>query len=89
MATSSGYNNKRQLCNGVRVKRERGHACGCVLTRGLVKGVAAQSERDAALVAAEAAAVEEPALGADALQHVDPLAAEVALLAVHRLPVDT
>lgn len=77
------------MCNGVHVKRERGHACGCVLTRGLVKGVAAQPERDAAPVAAEAAAVEEPALGADALQHVDPLAAEVALLAVHRLPVDT
>lgn len=75
--------------DGVHVERERGHACACVLTRGLVKGVAAQSERDAALVAAEAAAVEEPALGADPLQHVDPLAAEVALLAVHRLPVDT
>lgn len=63
-------------------------ACGCVLTRGLVKGVAAQSECDAAPVAVEAAAVEELALGADALQQVDPLAAEVALLAVHRLPVD-
>lgn len=63
--------------------------CGCILTRGLVEGVAAQSKRDAAPVAAEAAAVEEPALRADALQHVHPLATEVALLTVHRLPVHT
>lgn len=63
--------------------------CGCFLTSGLVEGVAAQPEGDAAPVAAEAAAVEEPALRADALQHVDPLATEVALLTVHRLPVDT
>lgn len=54
-----------------------------------MEGVAAQPESDAAPVAAEAAAVEEPALRADALQHVDPLATEVALLTVHRLPVDT
>lgn len=60
-----------------------------ILTCGLVKGVAAQSECDAAAVAAEAAAVKEPALGADPLQHIDPLTAKVALLAVHRLPVHT
>lgn len=61
----------------------------CILTCGLVEGVSAQPERDAAPVAAEAAAVEEPALGANALQHIDPLATEVALLTVHGLPVHT
>lgn len=47
-----------------------------------MEGVASQSERGATLMARETAAVEEPALGADALQHVDPPAAEVTLLAV-------
>lgn len=56
-----------------------------ILTCRLVEGVSSQSERDAALMAREAAPMEELALGADALQRVDPLTAEVALLAVrHR-----
>lgn len=53
-----------------------------VLTCRLVEGVSSQSERDAALVAGEAAAMEELALRADALQRVDPLVTEVTLLAV-------
>lgn len=48
----------------------------------MIEGVSSQSERDAAPVAGEAAPVEELALGADALQHVDPLTAEVTLLTV-------
>lgn len=56
-----------------------------VLTCGLVEGVASQSERDAALVAGEAAPVEELALGADTLQQVDPLTTEVTLLTVAHL----
>lgn len=56
-----------------------------VLTCALIEGVSSQSECDAALVAGEAAAMEELALGADTLQHVDPLTAEVTLRAVcHR-----
>ena len=56
-----------------------------MLTCVLVKGVSSQSERDAALVAGEAASMEEFSLRTDALQHVNPLAAEVTLLAVgHR-----
>lgn len=51
------------------------------LTCGVIKGVSSQSEGDAALMAGEAAPVEELALGADSLQHVDPLSAEVTLLA--------
>lgn len=51
-----------------------------VLTCGPIEGVASQSQRGAALMARETAPVEELALGADALQHVDPLAAEVTLL---------
>lgn len=62
---------------------------GCVLTCGLVKGVPSQSECDAALVTVEAAAMEEPSLSTDALQHIDPQTTEVALLAVHRLHVGT
>lgn len=53
-----------------------------MLTCALVKGVSCQSERDAALMAFEAATMEELALSADPLQHVDPLTAEVTLLAV-------
>lgn len=53
-----------------------------VLTCGPIEGVAAQSERGAALMARETAPVEELGLGADALQHVDPLATEVTLLTV-------
>lgn len=61
-----------------------GHDQGAwsVLTCRLVEGVSSQSERDAALVAGEAAAMEELALRADALQRVDPLITEVTLLAV-------
>lgn len=56
-----------------------------VLTCGLVKGVSSESESDGAPMAGEAAAMEELALGTDALQHVDPLSTEVTLLAVsHR-----
>lgn len=65
------------------------HGCGCVLTCVLVKGVPSQSECDAALVTVEAAAMEEPSLSTDALQHIDPLTTEVALLAVHRQRVGT
>lgn len=53
-----------------------------VLTCGVIEGVSSQSEGDAALMAREAAPVEELGLGADALQHVDPLTTEVTLLAV-------
>lgn len=57
-----------------------------VPTCGVIEGVSSQPERDAAPMAREAAPVEELALGADALQHVDPLAAEVTLLAVLLTP---
>lgn len=53
-----------------------------VLTCGLVKGVASQSERDTALMTGEAAPMEELALSTDALQHIDPLTTEVTLLTV-------
>lgn len=53
-----------------------------VLTRVLAEGVAPQSQGGATLMAGEAAPVEELALSADPLQHIDPLAAEVALLTV-------
>lgn len=52
------------------------------LTCGVIEGVSSQSECDAAPMTREAAPVEELALGADALQHVDPLTAEVTLLTV-------
>lgn len=55
------------------------------LTCSRIKGVSSQSERDAALMAGEAAPMEELALSTDALQHVDPLTTEVTLLTVgHR-----
>lgn len=47
-----------------------------------MKGVAPQSEGDAAPLAGKAAAMEELALCADALEHVDPLTTEVTFLAV-------
>lgn len=46
-----------------------------------VKSVGGQSQRGAAVVALEAAAVEELALGAQPLHHVDALAAEEAHVA--------
>lgn len=55
-----------------------GRQQGELLTRVLAVAVAAQPEGGAALVAGEAAPVEELALGANPLQHVDPLPTEVA-----------
>lgn len=49
----------------------------------LAKGISAQSEGGATLLAGEAATVEELALSTDPFQHKDPLAAEVTLLIVH------
>lgn len=46
-----------------------------------VEGVGGEPQRGAAVVALEAAAVEELALGAQALHHVDALAAEEAHVA--------
>lgn len=53
-----------------------------VFTCSLVEGVSSQSECDAALMAGEAAPMEELALSADALKCIDPLTTEVTLLAV-------